>query len=904
MKKRVLALMLSMAMLAGVLSLAASAIPYSPSGNAWKDFGQQHLYLYEVTKGNSAPKMDGYLTDSDGYGEPIATYGFRYCTTADYVTPAIDKGEFKLRSDGTYYVYPNENSTQEVWDSIQTIETDSPYGYIWTIKVDVTSGFSPTTAYQYVDPDDLQFKNAYFVTNEKYKEGTYEVMNSKGQYKLKNYKKLAEKPEDWETNFASYYYCPEDFLPVKPNEDGTAPEFVANTYYTGDRIPAKKFYKSAEGDSTAVAQVTTLKLNHVILPEKINVYARYDSEYLYYAVEVVETNHQSSHYKANFFFGTTMSNALGVYSNTFDFAGNISKKCYGEDTEAVMTTRDNFVRTYINATTSVLDAKNILRKYGNLEATNISQVTTAGIDYDINWSKRVEKVEEKEETEDDLFGDFGDFGDTSSEEDLSSGYYGTTVYEYRLPWRVINGKYDGQETSSAVPEMFNLRAEIQLENSLAPDTYYFSFTLPRETRALPGSNLRTGGNYPKDLYMMRYADRTGLTGKDNGTYNFIWACVSSSYGNWEPFTTDYASVANRKNATASHIPFLYFTAGQEPAEGYVQPSYLGANIRADGAEDQKMRIQFVIPETEKEIKEAGVIIAPTEVARRNQLKLGLSSIAFYNEEYPVLYGVDEEGNWINMPEDASKYFADSVTPNDSDSYIAVDEYGGKPSGVYTVYTLAADLEKPYGTHKDEETSEELGTIYSVVFGGANGKGIYNDFDDFNTFYTIRPYIQYKDGTITYGEHEYKSVYYLAAWTIQEILSAYNEQANGATATAEQYNMDEMRLAALKDSAGQTMKDPQGNTLYAPLSETDAGFSCYAGGAEKSIYYAEPRLQVFRWYAVRAINRTNLTSLRVEYYDTFADDVKAMVDTYVEMYENVWNVVVQSENNRYIPADNK
>ncbi len=901
MKKRVLALVLSLVMLAGVIPFAASAVPYSPSGNAWKDFGQQHMYMYEVTKGNAAPKMDGYLKDSDGYGEPIATYGFRYCTTADYVTPAIDKGEFKLRSDGSYYVYPNEKSSQEVWDSIQSFETDSPYGYIWTIKSDQLS-FSPTTQYHYQDPDDLTFKNAFFVTNEKYKAGTYEVMNSKGQYKLKNWKRLTEKPADWETNFQNYYWIPEDFLPVEPEADGSAPEFVANKYATGERIHATKFYKAAtsEGDSTAVAQIAELKRNHVILPEAINVYARYDANYLYYAIEVVETTHQSAHYKATFYYGTTMSNSLGVMSTAFDFAGDIVKKCYGEDTETKMETKNNFVRTYVSTSTNVLDFKNILRKYGNLEADSIDDVTTAGIDYEINRSPRPVKVVEEEE---DSFDDFpgGSFDDGSGDEDdLSSGYYGTTVYEYRLPWKVVNGKYNGQADTSAVPPMFNCRAEIQLENSLAPDTYYFSFCMPRETRALPGSNLRSGANYPKDLYMMRYPDRTGLTtGEDYGTYNFIWACVSSSLGNWEPYVTDYYTTDNRKYVTVSHITPVYFTAGQEPAEAYVQPSYLGANIRADGAEDQKMRIQFVVPKTEKEIQEAGVIIAPTEVARRDQLKLGISSFAYHAEEYPVLYGVDDKGTWVNMPEDASKYFADTSVPGDSDSYIAVDDFGGKQSGIYTVYTLAADLEKPYGTHKDEETLEEIGTIYTVVFGGADGKGLYHDFDDFNTFYTIRPYIRYKDGTVTYGEHEYKSVYYLAAWTIQDMISAYNEQANGAEAVEEQYNMDEMRLQALKDSAGKTMTDPEGNTLYAPLSATDRNFSLYAGGAERSIYYDEPRLEVFRWYAVRTINRTNLTSLRAEYYDTFADDVKQMVDAYVKMYENIWKVVVQTENTRYL-----
>ena len=83
MKNRILALVLALAIMVGVVPVVASAVPYTPSANAWKDFGQQHIYLYEVTKGEAAPKMDGYVTDSDGYGEPVATYGFRYCTTAE-----------------------------------------------------------------------------------------------------------------------------------------------------------------------------------------------------------------------------------------------------------------------------------------------------------------------------------------------------------------------------------------------------------------------------------------------------------------------------------------------------------------------------------------------------------------------------------------------------------------------------------------------------------------------------------------------------------------------------------------------------------------------------------------------------------------------------------------------------
>ena len=62
MKKRILALVLAVAMMVSALAVFASAVPYSPPSNAWKDFNQEHNYIYEVKKGNAAPTIDGYVT--------------------------------------------------------------------------------------------------------------------------------------------------------------------------------------------------------------------------------------------------------------------------------------------------------------------------------------------------------------------------------------------------------------------------------------------------------------------------------------------------------------------------------------------------------------------------------------------------------------------------------------------------------------------------------------------------------------------------------------------------------------------------------------------------------------------------------------------------------------------------
>ena len=893
MRNRILALVLALAMMVGILPVVASAVPYAPSANAWKDFGQQHLYLYEVTKGEAAPKMDGYVTDSDGYGEPVATYGFRYCTTAEYVTPELEKRpEYKLRNDGTYYVYPTQDSPQEVWNSIQSYEADSPYGYLWTYRIPTTS-FSATTTYIYQNPYTLSMATAYHVTKDTFKE--YTARSADNHLVLHNAVALKEEPADWEKNYSNYYYKPTGssyYEPLEANEDGSAPAF-STSYYSGQKIVVNKLYQNAEGSAGAVAPTSYLKSNHVILPEKVNLYMHYNGTYLYYAVELSEMKHITAYYRDAYYYSTTMSNVPAVFCYAYDYSGYINKSNY-DGNDATMALSSS-IRSYINTSTNVSSTAYILRKYGDLDATSISQVTKVGVDYNITHKKYTPPVKEEVEEEEDLLADPGLAEEETEQEDVTSGTYGTTTYERRIPWKVLNGKYDPNTSSTPVPEMFTVRDQITLENSVGGDAVYFMLAAPKEARLLSSRS----GSYQKKDYTMRYFHRTGLTeGEDYGTYNWIWMTMGSSYGVWEPYVTDYASITSRKTASVNHFSYTYFTAGQEAPEGYIQPEYYGANIRADGAENQKMRIQINVPKTDKEIEEIGAIVAPTEVARRTQLKLGLDSINYYAEDFAILTGVEKDGTWLNMATDADKYFAASATPNDSDSYVSQDKYGGKPSGVYTVYTLAADLEK---TEKNvnAETGEELGTIYSVVFGGPNGEGLFHDFDDFNTFYTIRPYIIYKDGTVVYGEHEYKSIYYIACWLIQDMLSNYNEQVTGSTTASLQYNMNEMYLTTVKDKDGNTLKDVNGKSIYVPASYEDTAYSPYLGGGERSIYYDETRLQIFRWFAVRLINRSNYSSLRPEYYDDFHPDVKVLVEQYVEMFENIWDIVVQCENTRYI-----
>lgn len=894
MRKRITAFLLAVVMMASVLSVFASAVPYFPSANAWKDFGQEHNYLYQVNKGSAAPRADGYITPSDGYGDPISTYGFRYISTAEKAAQDKANGEYKLKDDGDFYVYPTASSPAEIWDSITEFEVENPYCYIWNYYYPATSYGSSSTAYYYCDPVTHTFARTYKVVKADFTAKKYEIKNSAGNFILRDPVALKEEPADWATTYKNYYTKVSSAY--KPVTDEEAPAWKKDTYYSGAKIVVNQLYTTAEGTAGCVTPLNTLKSHRVMLPEKVNLYARYDANYLYYAIEVVEETHKNAYYNLTNYFGTSMTNALGAYANAYDYHNYYRKDAgTGELTSAIGGT----IRTYSNYVSTIKSTKYILAKFGNPDAT-YDEVQVAGADYNITRSKYVPPVKENT-SEDDMF---GDFEDGSSENVMSSGTYGTTVYEYRLPWKVINGKYNLEAGGSAVPEMFTIRQEIELENKAGCGAFRLSLTLPRTTGYLPGGVQRSGANYPSDFSTLRYPDATGLSeGEKYGTYNFRWYTSAGTSFTREKSVTDYLTTDNGTSYAISHYPPVFFTAGQEPAKDYAVPQYEGAQIRADGAEEQMMRIKFSIGKTEMDIAEAGVIVAPTEVVRRQQLRLGISSVKYYAEDNPVLYAV-VDGKWVNMTslaDEAGTYM--SVTSGQylvtSDSYMAQDDYGGKPSGIYTVYTLpVADLEDPYDTVNTENGEKK---VYSVVFGGPNGEGLYNDFDDFNTFYTIRPYIRYEDGTVVYGEHEYKSLYYLACWQIQDIIDEYNS-SNGYSSATTRYNMDQMQLAAAKDKSGKALVDYEGAEIYLPVENTSSTGSPFYGASEYSIYHEARRNEVFRWYAVKLASRRNgNTPLRLEDYPNFDPNTKYVVDQYHQMLENIWNVIVSAETNRYLAA---
>ncbi len=892
MKRRILALLLSLAMVTSLFTIFASAVPYSPSANAWKDFGQNHYYFYEVNAGKAAPKMDGKITESDGYGEPIGTYSIRYTTTVQKVveiSTGVPRPEYKLRKDGTYYVYPTPDSPQEVWNSIESTETDLPFGHIWTVIVPETSYVAGGT-YYYIDPDTKKFNRAYNVTAKT--TTNYTVLDSAGNMVLRNVELTTEKPADWEKNYTNY------FVPAatnyKPVTGDTAPEWKPGLYWKGERIVVPRLYMNTSGTPGSVASASWLAMHHVVLPEKINLYARYDEKYFYYAVELVEAEHQNARYGMDLYFSTNMSNSPGVLSSVYDFAYTFRQEL-NSDIPTISLISNIYI--YTTALHSFKNTKYpfVIAKYGDPNATTIAATNKVGEDFAIGHSSYTPPSVNTEER--DPFAE--------DPEVLTSGTYGVTTYETRQIWSVINAKYSPNESASAVPESFALRCQIQLENTCGPASGYYllSFTIPRCSDFIPGSSSRpAGGNYPKNLHTMRFPDRTGLTqGEDFGTFKFAWNNISGARSLWsaEAFTTDYVAATSWKTYLPTFFPPIFFPAGREPnvAAGYVQPSVTGAQLRVDGEDGQKIRVKLSVPDTEKAISEVGVIVAPTEVARRQQLRLGMKQIAYIAEERSVYYGV-VNGEWINLVEHYWDYFGDSTTPGDHDSYLTYDTVGGKPSGLYTVYTLPVeDLNAPYS--RNTKQGEEA-NVYTVVFAGPNGEGLFNDFDDYFTFYTFRPYVIYEDGTVVYGEQEYKSLYYLACWTIQEIITSYNNTVVGSDSIADKYNMDQMYLTTAKDKSGTTLKDADGNTIYLPVANTTAANSPYSGGAENSIYWPERRAEVFRWYAVRLLSRQNKNApLRPADYEKFHEDVKVLVGEYEQMLENIWNVVVTAESNRYV-----
>ena len=896
MKKRILAFVLTLAMMASVLTMFASAVPYSPSANAWKDFNQEHNYIYEVKTGQAAPFIDGYVTEEDGYGKPIASYGFRYTTTADKYRDDLDQGEYKLKDNGSYYVYPTQDTPDEIWNSIDGMETDNPFGYIYTYYQQCTA--YTTAALYYHNDSTGNFARAYKLTPETFQR--YEAKDSAGNYILATgtVQTLTGEPVDWETNFGDYYTkVSSAYKPVEPTADGKAPAWKASTYYHGERIVVDRlYYRRSAGSNNSVGRVAWLKRDHTFVPEEVNLYARYDEQYLYYAIEVYEPEHENIYYNNSNYWGTTMSNSPGVFTYNYDFA-NYYRKNLTED--FARSNKLESIRTYVSAGTALNSSSYvyILAKFGNPEA-DYQKCVLSGVDYNITHTPR--PVEEETPEEDDGLG-FEDGGLGLEEptyaangirEDLRSGTYGTTVYEYRIPWTVINGKYSPDTCTTAVPEMFTVSQSIQLDNNVGRDTHTLTLSMPKYVYNAPSS-------FGKTNYLFRHPDATGLKNNDEtfGTYNFYWRCVSGlTIWDVEAFTTDYVPSSKSKVYAPAHVLPVFFTAGQEPEEGYVQPEYAGENIRVDGSDAQKLRIKINVPKTDKEIAEVGAIVAPTEVVRNIQLRLGISSVAYYAFENPVLYGI-VDGKWVNLTTDADKHFATSATPGDSDSFISYEEFGGKKSGVYTVHTLpVADLSAPY-------SSSSEGDVYTVVYGGANGEGIYNDFDDFNSFYTIRPYIRYADGTVTYGEHEYKSIYYIACHLIQPMLVDYNTAVVGVETNSQvdkKYNMDRNGLVALTDSSGENMLDKNGNIIYIPATTGNNTYSPYAGNSEYSIYLDARRQQVFLWHAIRTVGRRNAnTPLRLEDYENFDANTKLLVQQYMDMYEAVWNIIESAESNRYI-----
>lgn len=882
MKKRILSLVLALAMLVPAVAVSTSAIPYTPSANAYKDFGQEHYYLYEVKKGNAAPKADGRITASDGYGDPISTYGYRYKTTAEKVAFDFDKGEYVMTSEGDYCVYPTKDSAPEVWASITSYEADVPYSYIYTYYV-VDTSFSTSDTYYYINPITGAYATAYGVTKENFQK--YRPMNSSLEYTLVDPQVLKEKPADWETNYKNYYTKGSGYLYV---EGDTAPEWESGKYYTGEYFTVSQLHTRTTSGSKAVGVVANLKNARVILPEEVKLYARYDDKYLYYALEMREMAHENVRYGIDNTYSSTISNFPNHMYNNTSFVS--SYRMAAGSTEAVAVEGTAFTTCY-NATQTLNAAyiPAILAKFGNPDAATLAEVQTVGVDFNIIHTPYDPSKEETAAPSDDPSAE-----DT---EDYSSKKYGTTVYEYRVPWAVVNREYSPDKDATAVPEIFSIRANIELESIIGDGAIYLSLTFPRATYKLPGVMAETG-SYPNDLYTMRFMDKTGM---ELGTYNFYWRNFTSSANIWasEYFTTDYFTVRDQKSSSyVNHFPPIFYTAGPELDEGYVKPGYEGTAIRVDGSDAQQMRIKISIPETQKEIEQAGVILAPTEVSRRMHLKLGMSAIAYYAEDFPVFYGIVDGDKWVNLAEDNDAYFKAVATPNDSDSFVAYDTVGGKPSGVYTVYTLPVELDNPYGQSTDDDGITS--NVYTTIFTGPNGEGIYDDFDDFFTFYTIRPYIKYADGTVVYGEYEYKSIYYLACWMFRDMLTAYNQTVVGSTAAEDHYNMDMMLLATVQDAEGNVLVDADGNNIYVPGSSTSTSTNSYfAGGAENSIYWPERRLELFRWYANRTVSRANGgVAIRIEDYDNYHPDVKALVDKYVELYENVWQQLVKCEQKQY------
>jgi len=904
--KKILSLILCVCMVVPMLAVIASAVPYAPSGVGWKDFGQQHIYFHEVNPGAAPPVMDGYVKESDGYGEPVAIYGYRYIATVDkVVTDSMSNPlpEYKLREDGNYFVYPDNDTPDEVWNSISKIESVSFYNYIHTNYRE--QGSWTTVAIYFYVPETDSIVRAYNITADNLAAKTaenyvpYVAQDSAGNVYLNEVIMLEGETVDWETNYTDYYTLAATDSSgnrfFKPVTGKTAPEWKPNTYYYGEPYKPSKVYIQRSSNNLAIAQANNdLRGHHTILPEQVNVYARYDDEFYYQAIEVKELAHVKNNYFLTIGWSTVMSNSLAAQQGSQSIYYYIRRDADFGDVARTNAYAGSNMRTYANLYQN-FDVNYIglvLAKYGKEGVTNPKQIgyvqSEAEGDFAINYTPYVAPTAPADDPD----------WEDPADDPYQSCKYGSTVYEFRQKWTIINGQYDGNPDVSPIPEAFVEYKSISLESTLPYTCNVFRFEVPRETNYLPGGlNRSSYGNYPIEMYTMRYPSVKGMKA---GTYRFFWTSISPSYSTYtDKMTSDYFGVNDGgKEYGATEIRPVWFPAGPELGEEYVEPTLYGAQLRADSSEVQKMRLLLSVEEREdstKTIAEVGAIVAPTEVVRRQQLRLGQSSVDYIAEEYPTLYGI-VDGKWVNLcTADNAKYFGASPTPNGDGSYLTSDTVGGKPSGIYTIYTLKADLENPYDTTVKDGVSYN---IYDVVFGGRNGEGLYHDFDDWFTFYTIRPYVKYTDGTVSYGEHEYKSLYYLACWTIQEIITSYNS-TNGYTAVDKKYNMDQMQLSTWKDADGKDIVDANGNPIYIPLAAETTTQSVYAGGGEYSIYIPYRRAEVFRWYAVRLVSQNNgNTPLRNDEYETFSPETKQLVQNYMEMLENIWDIIETAEQTVY------
>lgn len=743
-------------------------------------------------------------------------------------------------------------------------------------------------------------------------------------YVVQDVKMLTQQPQDWNTNWKNYYYKPTSTGTTYYNlSNKTAPVFEPGIYYSGKKLQSKLFL-SGEGSASGVPAITVLRNNHVVLPEEVKLYARYDDRYLYVAIEMKEADHRRVRYDNNVRFGSTINSSMGISVNNYSFG------CFyrqGLDGSAPTVLKDSTgsrtsFHTNVNLSTAGYQM-GVLNKYGNPNVTSLDQALTPGSWFNVkhytkaqmdsilglNQPAATEETAEGQAAESDTWMEEDSETDASdsSEEDRDaykrSDTYGTTVYEYKQLWSVINDKYDG--TGSAVPEVFSAWHEINLENNLATGAFMLAIEVPRDTRHLIGCGssyaMRTNKlgdvavtNYPAETYSMRFTSHTGLTkGEGFGKVRFQWANLSSTYGilSQDYILTDYDNVSQKKSLSAAHVPAFWYPSGRQQDSKYAVPYLDGAQIRTDGADVQGLRFMVNIPKTNEEISEAGILIAPTEASANKQLFRNMGDLRYNNVQFATYYGFDlNTRRFVNLTEDVFTNFASNATPADSESFVTNDNVGGLPAAIYHVEDKKLDLENPYNEGNKADT-------YAVEYTGLQDQdGTYNDWF---TFYTIRPYVIYEDGTVVYGEHAYRSVYYVMCWTIQNLVTSYNT-AQSLTTANNRYNMDQMALTAMTYSDGTTVKQGE-ETVYTDAESTPSSQSPYFGSINFSLYEntGEARMDVFRAYAVSLFNRANKgSSLRAKEYDSFTDEQKEVIDQYVAYFENIWQCILKCESKLY------